>query len=489
MIKFDNSYSNLPEAFFSKISPRKAPSPQFIHKNLSLANQLNIDPILLSGEKIVKYFSGNSTLEGSDPIAMVYAGYQFGHFVPQLGDGRAILLGETIDRNGVRQDIQLKGSGRTPYSRGGDGLSPLGPVIREYLVSEALNKLNIQTTRSLAAVSTGDSVYRETELPGAILTRVARSHVRIGTFEYFSAKQDMESVRVLADYCIDRLYPELKDSTSPYLDLLESVMDLQINLISQWLSVGFIHGVMNTDNTSISGETIDFGPCAFMEKFNPNQVFSAIDQQGRYSYSNQPQILHWNLMRLAEALLLLFDTDEKKAVEKAESVFEGYWSKFNSIWSSVMLKKMGISETQEGDVALVHEFMDLMHASKSDFTLSFRLLSHRLSGVPFPVAVDVPLFKTDQIKNWEKKWKDRLTLEKSSEKQQMTLMDSVNPIFIPRNHLIERAIQEATHSKNYSLMKALNTVLEFPFEYQNDSVHFMVPANDENEVLQTFCGT
>ncbi|RAP36535.1 YdiU family protein [Candidatus Marinamargulisbacteria bacterium SCGC AAA071-K20] len=488
-MKFNNSYANLPPLFFTKTTPAKVKDPKVILLNYSLAEELVIDSAYLKEDSAANIFSGNKLSEDSEPIAMAYAGHQFGHFVPELGDGRATLLGELTDQNGVQKDIQLKGSGLTRYSRGGDGRSSLGPVIREYLVSEAMNKLQIPTTRALAAVSTGETVYREIDLPGAVLTRVALSHVRIGTFEYFSHRQDLSAVKQLADYCIDRLYPTLKNTDAPYLGFLESVMDRQIRLITKWLSVGFIHGVMNTDNCSISGETIDFGPCAFMEKFNPNQVFSAIDQQGRYAYSNQAKILLWNLMRFAETLLLLIDKNQDKAVEKAQLVFERYWDTFTEEWSKVMLKKMGITSVKKGDDSLVHEFLDGMTSTQSDFTLSFRYLSHQLSNTPFTESIKPPLFTSDFFKNWEPKWKARLALEKGNQKNKIELMNSVNPIVIPRNHLIEKAIQEAQTSGDYSFMKQLNKCFETPFEYTQDSLEFISPATDENEVTRTFCGT
>ncbi|MBT5954461.1 YdiU family protein [bacterium] len=488
-IKFKNSYANLPPKFYSKTEPTPVSNPKLILSNSSLAQELEIPENWMLSQQGIDTFSGNKILSGSEPLAMVYAGHQFGHFSPQLGDGRAILLGECLDTFGMRRDIQLKGSGQTNYSRSGDGRSPIGPVIREYLVSEAMHALNIPTTRALAAVSTGDTVYRDTSFPGGILTRVAKSHVRIGTFEYFASINDIESVQILSDYCINRLYPDCLKSTDKYLSFLKSVVEKQISLVAKWMSVGFIHGVMNTDNISISGETIDFGPCAFMEAFNPSQVFSAIDVNGRYRYSNQPEILLWNLMRLAETLLPLIDKNQEKAIEKVTVILKDFWPLFETNWLEILLKKIGFSTVEHNDDLFINELLALIESTQSDFTLSFRYLSHLLLKNPKPLPVQLPLFESESFKKWVPRWKKRLESEPSSLIDISSQMNATNPLYIPRNHLVEAAIQEAIQENKFDLMKTLNTLWKQPFLTNEKYEQFSYPATDKNEVTTTFCGT
>src|SRR5471032_2468762 len=365
---FDNTYAALPDGFFARVAPTPVTSPKLIKLNRPLALHLGLDPNWLAGPEGVEILAGKRIPDGADPIAMAYAGHQFGHFVPQLGDGRAILLGEVLDADGVRRDIQLKGSGPTPFSRRGDGRAALGPVLREYIVSEAMATLGIPTTRSLAAVVTGENVMRETLLPGAVLTRVASSHIRVGTFQYFAARSDTEGVRRLADHVIARHYPQAANANRPYYALLEGVIARQAQLVARWLLVGFIHGVMNTDNTSISGETIDYGPCAFMDQYDPATVFSSIDEQGRYAYANQPRIALWNLTRLAECLLPLFSDEQDKAITEAQSALAEFAEKFDTAYQAGLRRKIGLFDTRDGNEALVQDLLDAMAQTKADFT-------------------------------------------------------------------------------------------------------------------------
>src|ERR1700722_8669249 len=371
---FSNSYSRLPEHFFARLDPTPVAKPRLIVLNRPLAQDLGLDIDAVDGEALAQIFGGNIVPSGAEPISTAYAGHQFGGFVPQLGDGRAILLGEVIDRSGVRRDIQLKGAGRTPFSRRGDGRAALGPVLREYLVSEAMHALGIPTTRALAAVTTGERVFRETPLPGAILTRVAASHIRVGTFQYFAARGDMEAVERLSDYVIDRHYPKARASERARLALLRIVVERQALLVARWMHVGFIHGVMNTDNTALSGETIDFGPCAFMDFYDPATAFSAIDELGRYAYGNQPTIAKWNLARFAETLLPLLDPNPERAIELANEAISAFTSRFQEHWLAGMRDKLGLASNEEGDLELAHAFLRAMHESAADFTLTFRRL-------------------------------------------------------------------------------------------------------------------
>lgn len=436
---------------------------------------------------LAAFFSGQTVPAGADPVALAYAGHQFGHFVPQLGDGRALLLGEVVGQHGIRRDIQLKGSGHTPFSRAGDGKAGLGPVMREYLVSEAMHALGIRTTRALAAVTTGEPVYRETVLPGAVLTRVAASHIRIGTFEYFAARGDQASVRVLADYVIDRHYPDTKETENPYPALLEAVMDAQARLIASWMHVGFIHGVMNTDNMAISGETIDYGPCAFMDHYHPMMVFSSIDRHGRYAFGNQPAIALWNLTRLAETLLPLLDADPAKAVEKAEALLNTFLSRFQQYWLTGMRKKLGLFTQEEDDASLIEGLLDLMHHGNADYTLAFRRLADIAEGRdgPFRHVFD----PTQETQAWIERWRARCARQPQSPGESAEIMRRVNPALIPRNHRIEQAIQAAVEREDFAPMERLRRALSQPYAEQEDFADLMLPPLPSERVRQTFCGT
>lgn len=420
---------------------------------------------------------------------MAYAGHQFGNFVPQLGDGRAILIGEVIGKDGVRRDIQLKGAGRTPFSRGGDGRAALGPVLREYIVSEAMAALGVPTTRALAAVATGDVVRRETVLPGAVLTRVAQSHVRVGTFQFFAARRNTEALKALADYVIARHYPEAAQAEQPYRALLDGVVERQARLVAKWLGIGFIHGVMNTDNTSIAGETIDFGPCAFMDTFHPETVYSSIDTGGRYAYGNQPRIAHWNLMCLAQALLGLLGDTEERAIAEGQAAIDRFGGLFGDAWLEVMRAKIGLAEPREGDEELVQELLAVMAAGEADLTSTFRALS----VLPVPLAdggaaVGRHFGRRDGLDAWLAKWSERVQVEGVPDAVRQDRMLAANPAFIPRNHLVEEAIASA-YQGDLQPFERLIAVLARPYEEQPDAVSLMAPPRPEQVVKQTFCGT
>ncbi|NLS02793.1 YdiU family protein [Rhizobium sp. P32RR-XVIII] len=485
---FDNSYARLPPNFFVRQAPSQAAEPRLIKLNEELAAELRLDVELLKrdGEAI---FSGNLLPDGADPLAMAYAGHQFGGFVPLLGDGRAILLGEVIDRNGKRRDIQLKGAGQTPFSRRGDGRAALGPVLREYIVSEAMYALGVPATRALAAVTTGQPVYREEVLPGAVFTRVAASHIRVGTFQFFAARGDAEAIKALADYVIERHYPELKDAENPYLALYREVCERQAALIARWLHVGFIHGVMNTDNMTISGETIDFGPCAFMDSYDPATVFSSIDHQGRYAYANQPGIGQWNLARLGETLLPLFDADQEKALELANEVIKLYGERFQAHWLSGMRRKIGVVSEEDGDLELIQSLLALMQAGQADFTLAFRRLSALAGNDAAEAAFTASFREPEACGEWLGRWRERLSRDPQSPAGRAEAMRKVNPAFIPRNHRIEQAILAATEDGDFSLFEALLTVLAKPYDDQPALAAYMEPPQPDERVLQTFCGT
>ena len=485
---FDNSYARLPQQFFARVAPTPVAEPWLIKLNKPLAEELGLDVATLEREG-AEIFSGNRLPAGADPIAMAYAGHQFGTFVPQLGDGRAILLGEVIDRNGKRRDIQLKGPGQTPFSRRGDGRAALGPVVREYIVSEAMYALGIPTTRALAAVVTGQPVYRERILPGAIVTRIAASHMRVGTFQFFAARGDMESVKVLADYAIDRHYPEVKDAERPYLAFYKAVTARQAELIARWLHVGFIHGVMNTDNMTISGETIDFGPCAFLDAYDPKKVFSSIDQVGRYAYASQPAIGQWNLARLAETLVPLFDDNQDTAVELANDALCEYGAIFQRHWLDGMRRKIGLAMSEEGDLDLLQALLTAMHQGEADFTLTFR----RLCDSARDPAADAMLASTfasaEAIGPWLQDWRQRLSREQATPDERATAMKAVNPAYIPRNHRIEEAITAATEDADFSLFEALVEVTANPYADQPQFARYQAPPSPQEEVQRTFCGT
>src|SRR6202453_4694745 len=441
-LRFDNTYARLPERFYARVSPTPVATPRLVKLNLELARSLELDPHALASEQGVQILAGNRVAEGSEPLALAYAGHQFGHFVPQLGDGRANLLGEVIGRDSVRYDIQLKGSGPTPFSRRGDGRAALGPVLREYIVSEAMAALGVPTTRALAAVTTGERVFRETVLPGAVLTRVAASHLRVGTFQYFAAQGDTDGIRRLADYAIARHYPDAAKKR-PYRALLDSVIARQAHLVAQWMLFGFIHGVMNTDNTSISGETIDYGPCAFMEAYEPDKVFSSIDHQGRYAYSNQPRAALWNLTRLAETLLPILESEEgseSTAIASANEALAAFDLKFSAARAAGLRRKLGLFREREGDAALAEDLEERVATNGADFTLTFRRLCGAVAGSQGDEEVRNQFADAGAYDLWASEWRRRLEEEPVSAEARATAMRLANPAYIPRNHVVEAAL-------------------------------------------------
>ena len=492
-IPFDNRYVTLGEDFFERSNPTPVKKPELIKFNQALARELGIstDQVAALGAAV---FSGNTLPEGAEPLAMAYAGHQFGHFSPQLGDGRALLLGEINAPDGARYDIHLKGSGPTRFSRNGDGRSALGPVLREYLVSEAMQKLNVPTTRALAAVTTGEPVARERLLPGGVITRVASSFVRVGTFQYFAARDEYDAVQQLADYVIEKNYFQPGDHNNPYVAFLEAVVERQAALIAQWMQLGFIHGVMNTDNMSVAGETIDYGPCAFMDAYHHNQVFSSIDRHGRYAYSNQPSMGLWNLTRLAETLLPLFDEDPQAAVDVAQEVLETYRGRYESAWLAGMRAKCGLSACSnvkaDDDKTLLEALLEVMDESRADFTLTFYHLS-RMADEPSEQDNDLRnLFDNPaQIDVWLEKWRQRLSLEAQSNEARQEAMQAINPVYIPRNHQIEAAIRAAEDHGDYSVFHALHAVLQDPYVHQEGKDSYMQAPQPEEVVEYTFCGT
>jgi len=483
---FDNSYSRLPDIFYENVNPQPVKQPQLITFNQALGHSLGIQN-LESNALLAETFSGNFIPNGSSPIALAYAGHQFGHFVNQLGDGRAVLLGEVINGENERFDIQLKGSGKTKFSRQGDGRSALGPVIREYILSEAMHALNVPTTRALAAVTSGEDVYRETSLPGGVFTRVAKSHIRIGTFEYFMAQNDHQNLKILADYVIERLFPEALDADNPYLEMLYSFSEKQSKLIGKWMGIGFIHGVMNTDNTSVAGETIDYGPCAFMDEYNPQSVFSSIDHHGRYAFANQPQIAQWNLACLASCLLSLVDKNETKAKEKINDLLTDFSTKVNKAISKTMVRKIGLNHKNKKHTEHLKKLLNIMHEEKPDYTLSFRHLSDVINNEE--EAFKSQFANKDLISDWLNAWKTLLNKETNKTDEIYNSMNSVNPLYIPRNHLVERAIKLAIEDNDFSYMLELSEVLENPFIKQDVDADFSLPPKEDEKVHQTFCGT
>jgi len=487
MLALSSTYSELPGRFFAYVKPTLVSSPRMLKFNHALAGDLGLDAAALDSAEGAAIFSGNTVLEGTHPIAMVYAGHQFGGFVPQLGDGRAILIGEVIDCNGIRRDIQLKGAGRTPYSRGGDGRAAVGPVLREYLVSEAMHALGVPTTRALAAVATGDDVHRETVLPGAVLTRVAASHIRVGTFQFFAARNDTEGLESLADYVIKRLYPALEGSEQPYLALLRAIADRQAALVARWMQIGFIHGVMNTDNSSISGETIDYGPCAFMDAYDPATVFSSIDRGGRYQYQNQPGIAQWNLARLAETLLPLIDEDIEKAVEAANQVVIDYAGAFQQYWLAGLRQKIGLHTSHDADGDLIQAMLSLMHQDAVDWTSAFRALGKSAKGDDAPFW---GLFRDRAAADaWLADWRQRLAHETEFDDRRSVGMDRVNPIYIPRNHLVEEALAAAIEDDDLGPFERMITILSRPYEDQPGAGRYAETAPGATVPYRTFCGT
>ena len=485
--RFDNSFARELDGFFVPWRPAEAPSPRMLRFNHALAAELGLDAATLDTDAGAAIFAGNVAPEGAKPLAQAYAGHQFGHFAPQLGDGRALLLGEVIDRNGKRRDLQLKGSGRTPFSRNGDGKAAVGPVLREYLIGEAMHALGAPTTRALAAVSTGDLVYRETALPGAVLTRVSASHLRVGTFQFFAARGQQDHVRRLADYAIDRHYPDARSAENPYLAFFEMVRDAQARLVAKWMGVAFIHGVMNTDNMTISGETIDYGPCAFMDAFSPKTKFSSIDAQGRYAFGNQPPIAQWNLTRFAETLIPLVDDDQDAAVAKLTDAVNGFRDVYTDAWLAGMRAKLGLSTAEDGDMDLAVGLLELMEAGAADFTLAFRRLSDALRGKPTPFQAQ---FEDPQsVQEWLARWQARGAREADAPDARAAAMDRTNPVYIPRNHKVEEALEAAVAAEDMDPFDRLLDVVVDPFVERPGLESYAKPAPASDRPYVTFCGT
>ncbi|MCB1750099.1 MAG: YdiU family protein [Gammaproteobacteria bacterium] len=487
---FDNSYARLPPRFYTRLHPTPVAAPGLIRVNSALARHLRIDPDWLQSAEGVAVIAGNRIPAGADPIATVYAGYQFGGWSPQLGDGRAILLGEVIGADGVRYDIQLKGSGRTPYSRNGDGRAPLGPVLREYIVSEAMAALGIPSSRVLAAVTSGEWVMREGAEPGGVLVRVAQSHIRIGTFQFFASSQDLDAVRLLADHVIQRHYPEVSLADNPYLALLENVIAQQARLIASWQLVGFIHGVMNTDNMLVSGETIDYGPCAFMDAFDPAAVFSSIDHHGRYAYNNQPGIAHWNLAGLAQVLLPLLDRDPDKALALAQDSIDSFPQLYQNAYLQGMRRKLGLAESARDDAMLIQDLLDIMAEQESDFTLTFRCLSELADADRETASGLAGLFELPQaFTPWLSRWRQRLAADSGDSATRRAEMLSVNPACIARNHLVQAAIEAAVIRQDFAPFHDLVDRLAQPYDHHQRDAYYAAPPRPDQLVRQTFCGT
>jgi uncharacterized protein YdiU (UPF0061 family) len=487
-LPFENSYAQLPDDFFVRSNPEPVSEPRLIKLNNELADELQLGLDLSSENEIARIFAGNETPENAEPLAMAYAGHQFGNFVPQLGDGRALLLGEVIDRHGRRRDIQLKGAGRTPFGRGGDGRAPVGPALREYLVSEAMHALGVPTTRALALVTTGESVFREAALPGAVITRVASSHIRVGTFQFFAARDNRDNLRRLADYAIERHYPEVAQSDNRYKALLEAVCTRQAELVADWMAVGFIHGVMNTDNVAIAGETLDYGPCAFMDTYHPDTVFSSIDRGGRYAYRQQPVIAQWDLARFAESILPLLHEDESTAIEEAKAVINDFPSIYLRAWLTRMRAKLGLATEEDGDQDLVEDLLALMARDRVDFTLGFRRLAEAAENPVNNERVAELFASTAEWYEWEERWRHRLDRDAATASDSAARMRSVNPAVIPRNHRVEDAIAAAVQG-DFTLFEQLHERLSRPFEDDAADDASLAPPADGEEVQQTFCGT
>jgi len=488
-IPFDNSYARLPARFYAHVNPTPVAAPRLIRVNAPLAAQLGIDPAALAGPDGVQVLAGNQIPDGAEPVALAYAGHQFGGFSPQLGDGRAILLGEVVGRDGARRDIQLKGTGPTPFSRRGDGRAALGPVLREYLMSEAMAALGVPTTRALAAVTTGQPVFRETQLPGAVLARVAASHIRVGTFQYFAAQGDTDAVRLLADQAIARHYPDAAAAPNPPRALLDGVIARQAALVAQWLLIGFVHGVMNTDNTAVSGETIDYGPCAFLDDYDPGRTFSSIDHAGRYAYGNQPRIAHWNLSRLAEALLPLLDADEDAALASAQDALAAFGPQFEAAYFGGLRRKLGLATEREGDAALMQDLLARMAANRADFTLTFRGLCAAAAGPEGDAAVRGLFTDPGAYDDWAARWRTRLADESAAPAERAAAMRAVNPAIIPRNHLVEAALDAALQREDFGPFERLLAALEHPFKDLPASSPYAARPVSAGTAYQTFCGT
>ncbi len=484
---FQHSYSALPDRFYARVAPTPVVDPRLVVLNAPLAEELGLDLRVLEPEAAL-ILCGSRVPEDADPLAMAYAGHQFGAFVPSLGDGRAILLGELRGRDGVARDLQLKGAGRTPFSRNGDGRAVVGPMLREYLVSEAMHALGIPTTRSLAVVTTGEQVFRERALAGAVLTRVATSHVRVGTFQYFAARGDQDAVRELLDYVIARHYPAAGEAGVPALAVLKEVARRQAALIADWMLVGFIHGVMNTDNMAVSGETIDYGPCAFMDHYDQRTVFSSIDHGGRYAYANQPLIAQWNLARFAETLLFLIDPDAERAVSLATAVLESFMAQFDARFLAGMGRKIGLASILEGDVGLIRRLLEAMQHSQQDFTLTFRRLAAAAEN-PHDEQRARELFAgNDDLQAWLLQWRERLRTDPQTDAGRAAAMRSANPVFIPRNHRVQAAL-DAADGGDYRLFHQLLAILQRPYDERPDVSEYGLPPQPSERVLQTFCGT
>ena len=488
-IPFDNSYARLPERFYARVAPTPVSAPRLIAVNAPLAAELGLDADWLAGEEGVEVLAGNRVPGGAEPIATAYAGHQFGHFVPQLGDGRAILLGELLDRGGARRDVQLKGSGRTPFSRAGDGRAALGPVLREYLVSEAMAALGIPTTRTLGAVTTGEGVQRERVLPGAVLTRVASSHIRVGSFQYFAARGDVEGVRLLADHALQRHYPEAARAERSYHALLDAVVAAQAELVARWQLVGFIHGVMNTDNCSVAGETIDYGPCAFMDEYHSETVFSSIDMYGRYAYSQQPAIAGWNVARLAECLLPLLSDDDDAAIAEATASLEAFLPAHERAYQRGLARKLGLLTPREDDAALGRDLLAAMMDNGADWTLTFRALSGAAADEGGDAAVRSRFVEPAAFDEWAARWRRRLMEEPGDPAERAATMRAANPAFIPRNHRVEAVIRAAEDEGDLSPFEELMAVLSRPYEEQPAYAQLAEPPAEHERVHRTFCGT
>jgi uncharacterized protein YdiU (UPF0061 family) len=484
---FQHSYSALPSRFYARVAPTPVADPRLLVLNRPLAEDLGLEANAL-GPDAAALFSGNQLPEDADPIAMAYAGHQFGVFVPSLGDGRAILLGELRGRDGVLRDLQLKGAGRTPFSRGGDGRAVVGPMLREYLVSEAMHALGVPTTRSLAVVTTGEQVFRERALPGAVLTRVAASHVRVGTFQYFAARGDEDAVRELLRYVIGRHYPSAGEAELPALAVLKEVAQRQLALVTDWMLLGFIHGVMNTDNMAISGETIDYGPCAFMDDYDPQRVFSSIDKGGRYAYANQPAIAQWNLARFAETLLFLIDPVAEKAVALATEALEPFVEEFNAQFLAGMRRKLGLASAAAGDAELVKRLLSAMQHAEADFTLTFRNLAQAAESPSEPTRWRALFAESAELEGWLRDWQERLAGDPQSTSERTASMRAANPAFMPRNHRVQAAL-DAAEGGDYTLFAKLLGVLQRPYDDQPEVAAYALPPQPSERVLQTFCGT
>ena len=478
--KFDNTYSNLSESMLSKLNPTPVKTPELVLFNHKLSKEIHLDFSQIDNKELALIFSGNQLPEGSDSIAQAYAGHQFGHFTI-LGDGRALTIGEHLDRNKNRYDIQFKGSGKTPYSRNADGRAALGPMLREYIISEAMHNLGVPTTRSLAVIKTGEDVIRESILEGAILTRVASSHIRVGTFQYALISKNKSDLKTLFDYTLNRHYPDLKKSKFSSINLLKVVLEKQIDLICNWMRIGFIHGVMNTDNMTISGETIDYGPCAFMDKYDPGTVFSSIDHQGRYSYYNQPRIAKWNLERFAESLLPLIDNNSKVAVKIATEVLKEFPEKYKNKWLKMMKKKLGFIDNNSNDEQLITELLSWMHQNKADYTNTFCYLMNKYKS-------NNEIYNEKNFILWKKKWENRIKLNNNSLEKAFKIMNEVNPLVIPRNHFVEEALKQATEMNNLNKVHELLKVLKNPYDNISSTPSYQsTPLPVKNYV--TYCGT